>query len=107
MNYFENYNTPEERKVRYRQLAKLHHPDVGGQHIVMQEINKQYESLGASKVVGLNPGDLKDYYSQFEEAEPTGTMEDLERSKKDINVIKSDFSEGYQRSPGFKFRRKF
>lgn len=44
MNYFDNCNTPSERKKRYRELAKKHHPDVGGNAKTMQEINKQYDS---------------------------------------------------------------
>lgn len=42
MNYFQTCNTPEKLKVRWKELAKLHHPDLGGDVKIMQEINKQY-----------------------------------------------------------------
>ena len=41
MNYFTGCNTAE-RKLKWKELAKIHHPDVGGDIKVMQEINRQY-----------------------------------------------------------------
>lgn len=41
-NYFEGCRTPLERKTRYRELAKRHHPDIGGSLLAMQEVNRQY-----------------------------------------------------------------
>ena len=43
MNWFEKGNE-NEIKNEYRRLAKLHHPDLGGDTATMQEINLQYES---------------------------------------------------------------
>lgn len=41
-NYFDTCNTLEEVKDLYRALAKVHHPDKGGDMATMQEINNQY-----------------------------------------------------------------
>lgn len=43
MRYFDRFKTPDGASKRYKELAKKHHPDVGGQTEVMAEINKQYE----------------------------------------------------------------
>lgn len=42
MNYFKECNTIDEVKARYRDLAKLHHPDRGGSTATMQAINAAY-----------------------------------------------------------------
>ena len=45
MKYFENCKTIDELRAEYRRLAKIHHPDLGGDTATMQEINAQYEKL--------------------------------------------------------------
>ncbi len=40
--YFENLKTVEEIKIRYRDLAKQYHPDLGGDAETMKTINGQY-----------------------------------------------------------------
>jgi hypothetical protein len=40
-NYFEGCTTQAEIKARYRELARKHHPDMGGDLRTMQEINTQ------------------------------------------------------------------
>ena len=42
MKYFNNCKTLDEVKTLYRELAKEHHPDMGGDTATMQEINKEY-----------------------------------------------------------------
>jgi len=42
MKYFNNCKTLEEVKTLYRELAKEHHPDMGGDTATMQEINREY-----------------------------------------------------------------
>ena len=44
MKYFANCRTLDELKSEYRRLARLHHPDIGGDVATMQEINAQYET---------------------------------------------------------------
>jgi len=42
-DYFEGCTTALERKTRYRELAKRHHPDIGGSLDAMKEVNRQYK----------------------------------------------------------------
>lgn len=42
MKYFTNCTTIEEVKKLYKDLAKLHHPDRGGDTATMQAINNEY-----------------------------------------------------------------
>ncbi len=43
--HFKNFNSLQEVKLLYRDLAKKHHPDRGGNVIIMQEINNEYEFI--------------------------------------------------------------
>lgn len=45
MNYFSNCRNPDEVRSIYRQLVKVHHPDLGGDTRTMQEINAAYEQV--------------------------------------------------------------
>lgn len=40
--YFTHLHTIEAVKAEYKRLAKIHHPDVGGNTATMQTINRQY-----------------------------------------------------------------
>lgn len=42
MNYFTGCKDKESRKKRFKQLAKKHHPDKGGDPEIFKEINRQY-----------------------------------------------------------------
>lgn len=42
MNYFNDCQTIDEVKARYKDLAKQHHPDKGGNTATMQAINAAY-----------------------------------------------------------------
>lgn len=42
MNYFKGCNTEDERKKRYKELCKKHHPDLGGDAEVFKEVGRQY-----------------------------------------------------------------
>ena len=42
--YFKHLRTVEEIKAHYRNLAKEHHPDLGGEPDTMTEINAQYKT---------------------------------------------------------------
>ncbi len=59
--YFDNLRTRDEIKDRYKTLAKRLHPDVGGDKIIMQEINNEYDKA-------LNKIE-KTYFSTDENAE--------------------------------------
>lgn len=43
--YFTNCKTLEDLKHEYRRLAKVHHPDVGGDTATMQAIVNEYDEL--------------------------------------------------------------
>lgn len=45
MKYFAGITTLKVLKMRYRELCKLNHPDLGGSTAIMQEINAQYEMM--------------------------------------------------------------
>lgn len=45
INFFSGCQTEEQARSRYRDLAKQHHPDKGGDTSTMQEINRQYKEL--------------------------------------------------------------
>ncbi len=55
MKYFNECKSLDEVKARYKQLAKQHHPDCGGDVIIMQEINTEY-AFACAKI--LNGEDL-------------------------------------------------
>ena len=45
MTYFKNITSLEDLKVQYKALAKIHHPDLGGDLEIMKAINNEYESI--------------------------------------------------------------
>lgn len=45
ITFFRGVNTYDELKARYKSLAKMYHPDRGGDVETMQEINNEYEFL--------------------------------------------------------------
>ncbi len=45
MNYFENITNLDDLRKAYHRLAFEHHPDRGGDNLIMQTINAQYERL--------------------------------------------------------------
>lgn len=42
-DYFRNCFSEDQIKARYRELCKLHHPDLGGNVEIMQAVNMAYE----------------------------------------------------------------
>lgn len=44
MNFFKDCSTVAEIKTLYRELARKHHPDLGGSTEVMQILNNEYDS---------------------------------------------------------------
>jgi hypothetical protein len=57
MKWFKECQTLEEVKAYYKKLAKQHHPDLGGDTLTMQEINKEYAFATAKTVKGANLSD--------------------------------------------------
>ena len=55
MKYFQNCRTLDEVKAMYKQLAKIHHPDIaGGDTATMQAINTEYAYACAHVLKGEN-----------------------------------------------------
>lgn len=54
MNYFKDCTTIDEAKKLFWDLAKKHHPDMGGDTAIFQEINNQFEQFtpGQEKFTG-------------------------------------------------------
>ena len=54
INWFKDVRTLDELRKMYRNLAKTHHPDRGGDVESMKEINNQYEKLSKT-IINENP----------------------------------------------------
>ncbi len=54
MKYFSECKTIDEVKATYKTLAKMHHPDKGGNLQTMQEINNEYSFAIAKIAKGEN-----------------------------------------------------
>ena len=52
--YFKECRTLDEVKATYKQLAKQHHPDLGGDTATMQAINSEYAFACAKVLKGEN-----------------------------------------------------
>lgn len=52
MKFFENVTTLTELRKEYRRLAFLYHPDKGGDTVLMQILNDQYERLSKKLIIG-------------------------------------------------------
>lgn len=50
MKYFYDCKTKDEAKLKYYDLCKRNHPDVGGSNEIMKEINRQYEEFSENTV---------------------------------------------------------
>lgn len=72
MEYFKDCKNPQEVKAEYKRLAKIHHPDLGGDVKIMQIINEQYKT--ATIYSSLSDG---------EELEPTGNSRTARRNPYD------------------------
>jgi len=54
MKWFDDCQTLEEVKAKYKKLAKQYHPDLGGDTATMQQINREYQYAVAKTVKGAN-----------------------------------------------------
>jgi len=52
MKFFENVRTLDELRKEYRRLAMIYHPDKGGDTVMMQMLNDQYERLSRKLING-------------------------------------------------------
>lgn len=65
MKHFVNITTIEEAKAMYRNLAKLNHPDKGGDLETMKQINVEYDFVCSKILKGenLSDADFNDAWS--------------------------------------------
>ncbi|MGM9475275.1 J domain-containing protein [Pedobacter sp. GSP4] len=54
MKWFGTSRTLDEVKALYKKLAKQYHPDLGGDTLSMQEVNKEYAFASAKVIKGKN-----------------------------------------------------
>jgi hypothetical protein len=54
MKWFNECKTLDEVKATYKKLAKQHHPDLGGDTVTMQDINKEYAFASARAIKDAN-----------------------------------------------------
>ena len=67
LNYFQDCQTIEQIKKRYRELAQKFHPDhAGGDGEIMKEINLQYEQFKGMTFTATNHETGKEYSSTFD-----------------------------------------
>lgn len=52
MKWFSNCHNLEEVKAMYKKLAKQFHPDLGGDTVTMQEINREFTFASAKTIKG-------------------------------------------------------
>lgn len=50
VSYFSEFSNKDEAKVRYHELCKEHHPDLGGDLVTFQEVQRQYNQLKEVKL---------------------------------------------------------
>ena len=54
MRWFNGCTSLDQVRTLYKKLAKQHHPDLGGDTLTMQEINKEYAFASAKLISGAN-----------------------------------------------------
>jgi hypothetical protein len=64
MKWFNDCKTLDEVKAIYKKLAKQYHPDLGGDTLTMQEINKEYAFASAKAI--KNDGQLSEEETENE-----------------------------------------
>lgn len=84
--YFDGCKDEQEIKTRYRDLAKQHHPDLGGDAETMKEINNAYEAAlkGAYRKAGMDEQKVNERWSMDEEIAAMAMK--VLRLKKDLQV---------------------
>lgn len=64
--YFDNCYTPEELKLRYRDMVKLLHPDKGGNKAQFQDMQNEYEQAKQRVNSQRSINTMPDLYSDSE-----------------------------------------
>lgn len=83
--YFNQCHTVGQAKTEYRRLAKLHHPDLGGNTATMQAINAAYhailQAMDGQTSIGSDKKEHTYHYNRHVEQEIMDKISDLLRLK--------------------------
>lgn len=111
VDYFKDCKTDQERRARWLQLVKLHHPDVGGDVAVMQEVNRQYALKPSTRPnIQVFNGDMF-WFSRGRAKHARGATEEVEPDvsywkANDIDPYNADYTELMEKMSTFKKRKK-
>ncbi len=75
--YFSNCNTVDEIKARFKELARKHHPDLGGDTETMKQINLEYQQALKGCHGKTQDGDRAYHYDQDLEDQLMAVIESL------------------------------
>lgn len=78
INYFENVENLQDLRKEYHRLAFINHPDRGGETVIMQLINNQYDKL-SMKLISSN--------DEFSEGRKEWEMEVSEEIRRKLDRI--------------------
>lgn len=78
MNYFAGIGSLDQLKMRYRELCKMYHPDLGGDTEKMKDINAQYSKMLQT---------VKDNKGEFLNTESINIEESLMKVIEDIIAL--------------------
>lgn len=79
MNFFKDCHTVSAIKQEYHRLVRIHHPDVGGDHETMVELNAQYQAaLEAANGETSTGSDGEEHTYYYNEARETAMAEKLQ-----------------------------
>ncbi len=69
MKYFSSCRTIHEAKIKFRQLSKIHHPDMGGDSKIMAQITNEYDQFQPSQPEHTNFFRQNQFYGNFQRFE--------------------------------------
>jgi hypothetical protein len=88
--YFHTFTTVEEIKAEYRRLAKIHHPDLGGDLRTMQDINVEYHKtlnkFDGTTSTGTDGQEHTYRYNQQTEQEVMDKLAELLKVKGNLEI---------------------
>jgi len=86
MNWFEGCTNEGAIKARYRELAKVHHPDLGGCCATMQAINAAYEVALKADYKAQGMDDSKAQWRWEMDAEVAAKVAELLKVQAEIRI---------------------
>ena len=105
MNYFSGITDKKALKKRFRELALEHHPDHGGDVVVMQEINGQFKEAmrGSPSILGGIAQAFRGMGMDFSAEWLRADLEALQRQQQaQYEAMSQQYQEqGYQRAMNY------